>query len=288
LAHSLGLSPRTVSEMPQISTYYLGVDAAVARTSAPAAARHIVQENYLQGRSGSGESVNDWYLPAPGPADTRIGSDRRAINRALREERKRIARDIHDYSEQLIVAVMLRLGRLEQNPTEAKSVCEESRRILAELDGGLRRISNGLRMASICNGTLPITLSRLAERWTTDTGIAITLVLEPVEFRDPGGKISAVAARIAQLMLNNVAKHAASATRVSICLRRLNDAIEVSVEDDGPGFSLPNDALPEQRTRSGLVYMEEHLAEIEGHLIIDSTVGIGTKAMAVIPVSGCS
>lgn len=274
--------------MPQISTYSLGADAAVAQTSKPAAARHIVHDTYRQSRAGLGESVDDWYLPAPRPADGRIRSDRGAINRALREERKRIARDIHDYSEQLIVAVMLRLGRLEQNPTDAKSVCEESRRILAELDGGLRRISNGLRMASICNGTLPITLSRLAERWTTDTGIAITLDLDPVEFRDPGGKISAVAARIIQLMLNNVAKHAASATCVNIGLKRLSNAIAVSVEDDGPGFSIANEAAPERRARSGLVYMEEHLAEIGGRLVIDSTAGKGTKAMAVIPAGGCS
>jgi signal transduction histidine kinase len=274
--------------MPQSSRDSSGTGLS-ARPSAPVAAQHAVQEAILQGQAIPGDSANDRYLPAARPANGQEMADRRAIQKALREERKRIARDIHDYAEQLIVAVLIRLARLEQNPADAKSQCHELRRTLTALNDSLRRISGGLRMASICNGTLPITLSRIAERWTTDTGIAIALHLEPVELRDPDARISAILARVVQLMLNNVAKHAASATRVDLHLKRLETAVAVTVEDNGPGFSAADETSEgDQRARSGLIYMQEHLAEVGGHLIVDSIAGSGTKAIAVIPAGGCS
>lgn len=275
--------------MAQSSSFSPGTSAARARSSASAVASHPL----IQRQTAFGEQPEDYLLPsafrAKGLAPDNGPSNRKAIQSALREERKRIARDIHDYSEQLIVAITLRLARLEQNPTDTKSQCDEVRRNLAELDEGLRRISNGLRMASICNGTLPITLTRVAERWTTDTGIRIALHLEPVEFRDPDGRICAVAAHVAQLMLNNVAKHAASTPQVNISLQRLANGIAVTVEDNGPGFTPADETLPRSgNVRSGLIYMKERLAEIGGHLILDSTVGVGTKAIAVIPAGGCA
>jgi signal transduction histidine kinase len=273
--------------MPQSSSHSPGTEAARARRSASAAASHPL----IQRQTAFGDHLEDWFLPpkANGLAADNGPSNHRAIQRALRAERKRIARDIHDYAEQLIVAMMLRLARVEQNPADAKSQCHEVRRNLAELDEGLRRISNGLRIASICNGTLPIILSRLAERWTTDTGIRISVHIEPIEFRDPDGTICAVAAHVAQLMLNNVAKHAACTPQADIRLQRLAGAIALSVEDNGPGFTPPDETSPRNGSgRSGLVYMQERLAEVGGHLVIDSALGVGTKAIAVIPVGGCS
>jgi signal transduction histidine kinase len=275
--------------MPHSSSGSSGDGLSAALPGGPVAAQHVIQEAFLQAQAIPRETDNDRYLPAARPANGQETADRRAIQKALREERKRIARDIHDYAEQLIVAVLLRLARLEQNPADAKSQCDEVRRTLTALNDSLRRISGGLRMASICNGTLPITLSRIAERWTTDTGIAIALHLEPVEFRDPDARISATVARVVQLMLNNVAKHAASATRVDLHLKRLETAVAVTVEDNGPGFSAADGTSEgNQRARSGLIYMQEHLAEVGGHLIVDSIVGSGTKAIAVIPAGGCS
>lgn len=171
----------------------------------------------------------------------RSRSDLRRLSASLvdarEEERRRIARELHDELGQRLTALKMELSSLAlQTPAGAGG-----ERIASMLDmvdetvASVRRISTELRPLMLDDLGLNAAIEWLARESARRTGIDVTLRLGEVE--PPVGAAAAIALyRIVQEALTNVVRHA-RATRVRIDLRRQADELVLTVQDNGVGLS---------------------------------------------------
>jgi len=200
---------------------------------------------------------------------------------AQEDERRRVARELHDDLVQRVAAAAIEVGLLEQRPAE------EQRQGLADLKRTLGRLS-----VDVHNLSRRIHPAMLEER-----GLVGGIEAEcrafmerggpPVDLRVPAGfdapsKETALAAyRIVQESLRNAAQHATAATEVTVTLQRTESTLTVSISDNGAGFDR---AAPDWKAGLGLASMEERARLLGGTLEIRSRPGTGTEIRATLPI----
>ncbi|HOT90728.1 MAG TPA: histidine kinase [Anaerolineae bacterium] len=228
-----------------------------------------------------------------------LGEIREMQHRLLRsreEERARLARDLHDGPIQLLVGLNMQLGLLLaatgketlSASEELQAMRAEVRRLLAEL----RQVCAELRPPMLDTLGLGAALRALAEEWSEQSGVPITLDLPPDHtLRALPGEVTVNLYRVAQESLSNVARHAA-ARQVALSLVWEADRLTLTVRDDGRGFVLPevlHDLTAQEHF--GLMGMQERVALIGGRLMIESAPGQGTTVRVTyqtpIPVGVC-
>jgi signal transduction histidine kinase len=209
-----------------------------------------------------------------------------AVRDAVERERRRIARDIHDHVEQWLAVAGMRLTLAEQVAGIGAPALAEVRRCLGELDAGLRTVTQELRAPTLTIVDLPHRLRELAAGWSADFGIPVVLHLGAVKPAAQADGVAETLAHVARTMLNNVAKHASTATRVDLRLAVRGGRLWLSVADDGPGFDAGRAlaAAGTGRGRLGLAAMRERLGELGGDLLVVSEPGRGTIVTAVVPL----
>ena len=212
----------------------------------------------------------------------RIEAERRRSGRlALRaqeEERKRLARDLHDEVNQALTAILLRLQAVSQDaPPEVAEELAEVRRLVNQAMDELLRLARELRPTALDDHGLYSAIEGQVKRFSTQTGIAADLQMDgsPAEL-DPDRETAVF--RIAQEALANVARHA-GATAVEVGVAPLGDrGVALTVRDDGRGFS------PEGESNGlGLNGMAERARLVGGELEIDSRPGGGTALSLRVP-----
>jgi signal transduction histidine kinase len=203
--------------------------------------------------------------------------------RVKEDERKRIAREIHDDLGQNLLALRIEVSVLDTH-TRAYPVLGKSIRILLEqIDTtmkSVRAIINNLRPPVLDLG-LQAAIEWQVAQFRERSGIACTLVIDHagVEYTLDDERATTVF-RIVQESLTNVSRHA-RANRVEISLRRIGDRLQVTVADNGIG-RFPGD---KRKPRSfGLVGIKERLHALDGTFHIHSTPGVGTKLTFSIPI----
>ena len=212
----------------------------------------------------------------------RIEAERRRSGRlALRaqeEERKRLARDLHDEVNQALTAILLRLQAVSQDaPPKVADELAEVRRLVNQAMDELLRLARQLRPTALDDHGLYSAIESQVRRFSSQTGIETELRTngEPTEL-DDDREIAVF--RVAQEALANVARHA-DASRVDIELGPLADGgIELTVRDDGRGF-----ATSGQSDGLGLNGMAERARLVGGELEIDSSLGAGTAVSLRVP-----
>lgn len=198
------------------------------------------------------------------------------------EERKRIAREIHDELGQSLTALRIDLASL-------RSKCADGDpRIVDKLDSAfqttvrtldtVRRISEDLRPGMLDDLGLAAAIQHHVEKFSERTGIPCTLAMNREEF-EIGDKVATAVFRIVQEALTNVARHA-EASHVSIAINDTGEAIELSVEDDGRGMDM---AAPAAIKSFGLLGMRERAKMLGGRFDIASEPGKGTRIKAWLP-----
>jgi signal transduction histidine kinase len=213
----------------------------------------------------------------------------RAISESLEamieQDRRRIARELHDELAQSMTAAKMNLGLLRDL---AVNGVPEVGRLLSETAGLLdrtiaetRRISMDLRPAMLDElGLLP------ALRWYTGdfarrTGIQVALRARGAESRTRR-EIETLLYRFVQEALTNVARHA-RARRVQVQLTGVSGRVKAVVADDGVGINMRRGGPPPRGL--GLLGMRERIERIGGSLTIDSSRGSGTRLTVSIPVT---
>ncbi len=200
---------------------------------------------------------------------------------AAEEERKRIARELHDETAQLLAALLIRIRvvRGAGDPAAVAALLDDMREQIGAALEGVRRFARGLRPPALDElGLVPAIESHLRSMREI-SGIELTLHASGVEDGLPPETELAVY-RIVQEALSNVLRHSA-ARRATVRLTRRAGRLTVSVEDDGHGFAVDE---PRAAGRGlGLFGMNERAAYLGGTVEVASTPGTGTTVRAEIP-----
>lgn len=206
----------------------------------------------------------------------------RAID-AQENERKRIARELHDATGQALTSMLVRLRAIEDTDDFGEALADtgEVRGMARDALDNVRRMALGLHPIALDDLGLEEALRRYVENFARTTGLDVdfhvTGLDDPSVIRPP---TDIVLYRIAQEALTNVVKHADAST-VSVVVTHSDARIQLIVEDDGVGFD----------EDSGLLYgfgrqsMKERAALCGGTVSFESRRGGGTAVFVAIPVA---
>ena len=204
---------------------------------------------------------------------------------AQEQERRRIARELHDDFNQRLAALSVELETIERAPV---ALPEPIARHLVAIRGQVGQLSDDLHDLAyklhpslLEHVGLEIAVREHIAEFTKRTGLPMTLTAREV----PGRLTPAMATglfRVMQESLQNVLKHA-QATGVTVRLSGSSKGIGLSVRDNGKGFEVESHQA--QRAGIGLMSMQERARLLGGFIRIHSRPGHGTKVCAWIPLS---
>jgi two-component system, NarL family, sensor histidine kinase UhpB len=207
---------------------------------------------------------------------------------AQEDERRRIARDMHDQLGEHLTALALRIGRLKQLCVDSAPLAREVddlERIALSLDQDVDRLAWELRPTALDDLGLRAALTNYVQAWSNRTGIPARLHTSGLLDDRLAPDVETTLYRIAQEALNNAAKYS-RAGHVEVILERRHDSVLLVVEDDGIGFEADGNV---KRQGFGLVGMRERAALVGGNVEIESAPGQGTTVLVRIDVrSGAS
>jgi signal transduction histidine kinase len=204
------------------------------------------------------------------------------VERMREEDRKYIAREIHDELGQLLAALRLEISLLKSGGDSRSEKMEIIRRNVSELvdmaDQSVRNIAEHLRPATLELGIIPA-IKKLADEFKKHGGATCMLQLaeEPIDLDEDQ---TVTIFRIVQESLTNVTRHA-EASRVEITLSQSMDDLIVEVRDDGKGF---DPACAAMRKSFGLLGMRERATVLGGSIDIVSVPRHGTVVSVRIPM----
>ncbi|MBE3558186.1 MAG: sensor histidine kinase [Ktedonobacteraceae bacterium] len=212
------------------------------------------------------------------------------IINAQEQERKRVARELHDETSQVLTSLLISLAVLEEsvNSQQARDRIAETRMLAHQTLRAIRNLSIDLRPSALDDlGLLPA-LRWYIKEYQGKTAIEVTLQAAGLKERLPAEMETALY-RIVQEALTNVAKHA-HAQAVHVEIVQENDVITATISDNGRGFDVNRlQKAPGQELGGwGLVGMYERANLLEGTLTVDSKPGHGTTIRACIPLRASS
>ena len=216
-----------------------------------------------------------------------------SVVHAQDEERRRIARDLHDSTGQNLIAATLLLGRIEDAlPASAKPDARQLEEALQQSIREVRTVSYLLHPPLLDEAGLGPALRCYVDGYSERSGIAVDLEVAPSAERLPPDA-ELVLFRLVQEALTNVSRHSHSPTaRIRLAREKASNGrnIVLTVEDAGRGMSPINNVrafigrkIGSARPGVGLASMRERLDQIGGRLEIDSAVG-RTVVRAIIPI----
>lgn len=204
-----------------------------------------------------------------------------SVVEAREEERRRIARELHDELGQRLTALKMALAslRLDGLGDAERERVDAMFEMIDETVSAVRRIAGDLRPLMLDDLGLNAAIEALAREAARRLDIEVTVRLADDDVPLPGGAAIAVY-RMVQEALTNVARHA-QATGVHIALLHQGDEAVLTVRDNGIGF--PTDASPADG-RFGLLGIRERALMLGGRLEIDNPEGGGARITVRLPL----
>jgi len=208
------------------------------------------------------------------------------VTKAQEEERKRIARELHDETIQALVVLSRQLDDLASGSKLQKDkrlLLENLRQQVNNTMGGVRRLSQDLRPAALDRlGLLPA-LEWLASDIGEHSGITIEVKVHGAERRF-STEVELVLFRIAQEALRNVWRHS-QATSAEVIVEFDESRTRITIKDNGEGFALPHSIGDIARDgKLGLAGMQERARLLGGDMKIESEPGKGTSITVEAPI----
>ncbi|MEW6404823.1 MAG: sensor histidine kinase, partial [Chloroflexota bacterium] len=197
------------------------------------------------------------------------------------DERRRIARELHDSTSQNLTSLIVGLRLMETNCSQCKALSQATdlRQVASQTLDEVHDLSMRLRPRVLDDLGLAAALERLAHEWQARYKIPVDVVIQMSE-RLPGDVETAIY-RIVQEALTNIARHA-QAHSTSILVERRGDAVRAIVEDDGIGFYADTN---HGERHLGLLGMRERAELLNGTLTIESMPEHGTSVFIEIPLN---
>ncbi|WP_280677222.1 sensor histidine kinase [Kitasatospora sp. MAA19] len=202
------------------------------------------------------------------------------------DERRRLAREIHDTVAQGLAGIVTQLQAAEQSRAQDAAAADRHQTNAAALAREsltqARRAVHALRPIELERAALPEALAELVEQWRERNGAAAGLTVTG-EARPLHPEVEVTLLRIAQESLANAAKYA-QASRVGVTLSYMAGLVTLDVRDDGVGF----DPAAEPASRAtgggyGLDVMRRRVQRLAGRLDLETEPGAGTTVSATLP-----
>lgn len=207
------------------------------------------------------------------------------------EERRRIARELHDSAGQVIAAIGMNVAAIQRESDQlsepAAKACSETSRLVQELSKEIRTLSHLLHPPLLDEAGLPSALRWYVEGFSERSRIDVNLGLAPDLGRLSGEAETAIF-RLVQECLTNIHRHSGSRT-ASIRIARNAREVEIEVRDQGKGISAKPEGSPpaHRRTGVGIQGMRERIAQLGGRFEIHSGKN-GTVVRAALPAASVS
>ncbi len=209
------------------------------------------------------------------------------IVNAQEEERRRIARELHDDISQALTALIFSAeeGLELSNPREIKQRLQSMRDVIQNTLDGVHQIIFDLRPSMLDHLGLVPAMRWFAESHLGAKGVRVTIKQEtPIKRLSP--ELETALFRVVQEAITNISRHSA-ARNVEVNIRLDQDELCVDVVDDGIGFEINSVTIsPDSGRGLGLLGMEERLELLSGELTVEAAPGAGTKVFIRVPVNG--
>jgi PAS domain S-box-containing protein len=198
------------------------------------------------------------------------------------EERRHIARELHDEIGQVLTGLKFRLETCARSfPGALNENLREALNPVNEMMVQVRELSLDLRPAVLDDlGLLPALVWHF-ERYTALTGVEVAFDHQGLDRRF-AHEVETTAYRLVQEALTNVARHA-QAPEAAVRIWASDESLLMDIVDRGQGFSAGG---PEQDKRGGLLGMRERVTLLGGRFSIESHPGMGTHLVAQVPLCG--
>jgi signal transduction histidine kinase len=200
---------------------------------------------------------------------------------AQEEERKRIARDLHDDLNQRLAMLSMetdQLGRIDHTPG-AQPLIEEIAQQVRSLSTEIHNLSYQLHPAKLEHLGLVAATRSLCTKQSEVWGLPVDFIQAGIP-RELNRATSLTLYRIVQESLQNIGKHS-EATVARVELTRQNDAVRLLIFDNGRGFDMESIS---KRAGLGLLGMRERVHLAHGHMVVQSAPGKGTSIEVRVPI----
>jgi two-component system sensor histidine kinase UhpB len=200
------------------------------------------------------------------------------VVKAQEEERKRVARDLHDEVNQALTALLLRLeASAQQAPPELKQELQETKQLANRAMSELLDLARQLRPAVLDDHGLAVALASQVRDYDRRGPARASFELDQ-GLSDLRPDVEVVVYRVAQEALANAARHS-GADRIDVSLGRVDSRVVLEVADNGKGF-----AFAEETKGLGISGMRERALLVDGSLEVDSSPGRGTRVRLEVPL----
>jgi signal transduction histidine kinase len=201
---------------------------------------------------------------------------------AQEDERKRIARELHDdTSQSLAVLVMALDGAITAMKGGLPPRLEEAKALAVRTIEEVHRMILDLRPSVLDDLGLQSAIRWYADRHLVSRGISVRCEFEAEDRRLPAAFETALF-RVCQEAMSNIARHA-QAESVLIQIAEADGVLRIEIEDDGKGFD-PGNVSHADRRHFGLMGIEERVEILGGEVSIDSAPGQGTRVHLEVPL----
>ncbi len=210
----------------------------------------------------------------------------RQLLQVQEDDRRAIARDLHDEIGQSLTAIKLNVERAKRTSERSARdrIMQDCSQITDNVLEQVRNLSLDLHPSILDDLGLAYALKWYADRQAERARLAIQVTTDPSLPRFPPD-IEIGCFRIAQEALTNVVRHA-KARRATVTLKRVTTGVELSIWDDGIGFVVDAVSPPTAgRTSIGLTSMQERARLLGGEVKITSVHGQGTEVIATLPLT---
>ena len=206
------------------------------------------------------------------------------IVEAQEEERKRIAKDIHDGIGQILTALKFSVESLNiDNPEKAKTKIEDLKEVFGQLIKDVRAVTFSLTPPELIHHGITPALKKMTNEISKLSGKNI-LFENKTDFNERFDSLTETNLyRVAQEAINNALKYADS-TYVLVKVSHTKDLLSIMIDDNGKGFDTSSIGDSEKGLGMGLFFMRERVNYVNGRLFINSAVGEGTRITINIPL----